>query len=125
MVGSFWGLVVASTRFRSPGGRRLVLAAVGIATPASLLGLEGLLGGWLSSLASVMAVSIALGMTSFALSSSIYSQVDYVEWRRTLAEYYIVSSVGSSLLIFLSLASDIPLIVAVSIAVFAFLSAQT
>ncbi|GBF09343.1 hypothetical protein apy_10680 [Aeropyrum pernix] len=124
MAGSFWGLVVASTRFRSPSGRRLVLAVVGVATPAILLGLEGLLGGGVSSLASVMAVSVALGMASFALSSSIYSQVDYVEWRRVLAEYYIVSSVGSSLLIFASLASGRPLIVAGSIAVFALLSAQ-
>lgn len=110
-LGSYWGLVIASSRFRSPQGRRLVLVSTGVigftlALANSVLEAP-LLGGFLG----LVVVSLMIGMAGFAMSTTIYNQVDYGEWRKTLAEYYIVSVVGSSALVLSSLmmSSTIPI----------------
>ncbi|MCE4604120.1 MAG: hypothetical protein F7B20_04045 [Aeropyrum sp.] len=120
-IGSYWGLVIASSRFRSAHGRRLILLAAGIIGGVLVIvqPFGSLAGG--ASIAELIAISLLIGMSGFALSTTIYNQVDYVHWKKTLAEYYVVSVVGSSTLVLLALmtGSIVPIAAAILLAAIA------
>ncbi len=96
---SLWGIALGARRFRSAASRRLaiVVSSLGIAfASAALL--------WLGEAPPVVAllfpvIGVFLGLAAFSASNTLYNDVDFREWRGALAGYYIVSSLGSSMLL--------------------------
>ncbi|MCE4610874.1 MAG: hypothetical protein F7B17_02760 [Desulfurococcales archaeon] len=96
---SLWGIALGARRFRGARARRvaIILSSVGVSTAMISLLWLGL--NPVTLMIVFPALGVFLGLAAFAASNTIYDDVDYTLWRNALAGYYIVSSLGSSLLL--------------------------
>ncbi len=95
---SLWGIALGSRKFRGPQERRVAIIVSGAGIAGVTLILWKIEFTLAAGLAAFALLALFLGLAAFAASNTIYNDVDFREWRRALAGYYIASALGSSML---------------------------
>jgi len=101
-LSSVWGIALGVRKARGVSGRRAAFIASGAAVAAALTVAQL---PWTPApllFAALVAAAVSLGLAGFAASNTIYNEVDYSRWRGAVALYYVASSLGGSLLGYIS-----------------------
>ncbi len=101
-LSSVWGIALGVRKARSVSGRRKAFIASALTVALALAASQLPEAPVPLLFASLVAAAMSLGLAGFAASNTIYNEVDYSKWRGVVALYYIASSLGGSLLGYLS-----------------------